>query len=353
MRKNLTMKPYFKEIKLLSMLLISLPLMATESFEHHDWQVVCDNTNTCRVAGYSSVGSDRTVSVLLTRKAGENQAIKAEMKLTYYSEEDEKIFSEFPSVFKLEMSINGVRYGAVSIEKGELKGALSKKQTDALVASLQKKSKIIWKYQKYKWELSDKGSASVLLKMDEYQKRLNTVGASYRKGSRNEKHVLAPKAAPLIYAQKIASDKEIILSLKDMKHLYATLPFDKENCSIDETSGDIKLFELSSTKALASRLCWTAAYNTGTTYWIINKKQPFNPKLVTNDAIGFHVDNKHVGMISNAHKGRGIGDCWSHKDFVWDGERFQISFESTTGLCRGFAGGAWSLPTIVSEIKVK
>lgn len=35
-------------------------------FQHHDWVVACDNTRTCRAAGYAS-GDDSTLSVLLTR----------------------------------------------------------------------------------------------------------------------------------------------------------------------------------------------------------------------------------------------------------------------------------------------
>jgi len=91
--------------------------------------------------------------------------------VTMLSEEDERIFGAFPLKFQLKMRINGVGYGAVSIEKEELAGTLSKKQTNALVASLHKKSKIFWRYKTHEWQLSDKGSAAVLLKMDEYQER--------------------------------------------------------------------------------------------------------------------------------------------------------------------------------------
>jgi len=356
MKKTFISLSYLKQIVFLLLLLNNLPLMAAASFDYYDWQMVCDNTNTCRVAGYSSELTDSLpVSVLLTRKAGKNQAIKGELKLAYFSEEDEKVFNALPSIFQLEMRINGNKLGFVSIEKGELKGNLSNKQTDALLASPHKKSKIIWQYKTHKWVLSDKGSAAVLIKMDEYQKRLNTVGASYKKGTKNEKNVLAPKTVPLIYAQKISSDEEVILAPKAMKNLYAALPFDEEECSIDKDydNENIKVFELSSTKALASRLCWRAAYNEGIAYWIINKKQPFNPKHVTNEGSEFYVGDDGVGFISMSQKWRGVGDCWSLKDFVWDGTKFQISNESSTGLCRGFAGGAWSLPTLISNIKVK
>ncbi|WP_312787194.1 DUF1176 domain-containing protein, partial [Stenotrophomonas indicatrix] len=49
-------------------------------FQHHDWVVACDNTRTCRAAGYAS-GDDSTLSVLLTRAGGPNQAISGRLSL--------------------------------------------------------------------------------------------------------------------------------------------------------------------------------------------------------------------------------------------------------------------------------
>lgn len=43
-------------------------------FQHHDWVVACDNTLTCRAAGYAA-DDDSTLSVLLTRKGGPGQVI--------------------------------------------------------------------------------------------------------------------------------------------------------------------------------------------------------------------------------------------------------------------------------------
>ena len=47
------------------------------SFEHGDWEVACDNTRTCRAAGYQSDDSDESlpVSVLLTRAGGAGTAV--------------------------------------------------------------------------------------------------------------------------------------------------------------------------------------------------------------------------------------------------------------------------------------
>ena len=53
------------------------------SFSHEDWELACDNTGTCRAAGYHTDGNsfERMVSVLLTRKAGTNTPVKAEFMM--------------------------------------------------------------------------------------------------------------------------------------------------------------------------------------------------------------------------------------------------------------------------------
>ena len=54
----------------------------------------------------------------------------------------------------------------------------------------------------FKEKVSDKGAAAAMLKMDEFQQRLNTPSALIRQGQ--EKHaVLAPQAAPKIEAVSV------------------------------------------------------------------------------------------------------------------------------------------------------
>lgn len=50
------------------------------SFAHHDWSLACDNTRTCRAAGYQSDDEQLPVSVLHTRKAGLQQPVTARLK---------------------------------------------------------------------------------------------------------------------------------------------------------------------------------------------------------------------------------------------------------------------------------
>jgi len=60
---------------------------------------------------------------------------------------------------------------------------------------------------------------------------------------------------------------------------------------------------------------------------------------------------RHDGEISASHKGRGLGDCWSRSSWIWDGTRFVLAYEGTTGLCRSVPGGTWELPTHVTTVR--
>ncbi|MFM5113577.1 DUF1176 domain-containing protein [Aeromonas hydrophila] len=50
------------------------------SFQHKDWELACDNTRTCRAAGYSAESGG--LSVLLTREAGAKGTLHAELAIT-------------------------------------------------------------------------------------------------------------------------------------------------------------------------------------------------------------------------------------------------------------------------------
>lgn len=74
------MTPFYKSL-LAGVIAYSASVTAAESgvsFEHKDWEVACDNTLTCRVAGYASE-EGKGGSVLLTRKAGPDTVATGEV----------------------------------------------------------------------------------------------------------------------------------------------------------------------------------------------------------------------------------------------------------------------------------
>lgn len=343
--------------RLAALICALLPLYAAAfpadglSFTHYDWELACDNTGTCRAAGYSgNDAGDYTVSVLLARQAGPGQAVTGQVMIGQYGENP--VVDSLPAKFKLALRINGSAHGTLAFTKDSLTTDLSASQVAALVAALAKNAEIEMRVGSHAWRLSDSGATAVLLKMDDYQGRVGTPGALARKGSKPEAGVPAAVAAPKIALAPIpkAQPSDAQFVARHGKALRAALQAatKQEDCGDLHEPAETPVLEaqrLSPTQMLVSTRCWLAAYNSGSGYWVVNDKPPFQPALAT--ASGSDYSD---GKIDEQHKGRGLGDCWSSRTLGWDGKRFQLIEESSTGMCRLIApGGAWSLPTRVSR----
>lgn len=332
---------------------LSLPAMAEHSgisFEHKDWEVVCDNTLTCRAAGYSAE-EEASGSVLITRKAGPDTPVTVDVVLA------EMEADEATPQAKLTLWIDGKSQGDVAAEDSDT-WRLSDEQASNMIAAVKGSSKVEFTGGAKPFVLSGEGASAVLLKFDDVQGRVGTPGALSKKGDKAENSVAAPVAAPVIQAVAVDDGEDRTLNEAEVKalkpRLLATLSGDNgcdrlsspQEATV-EGDNDITLTPLDSKHALISTLCWRAAYNEGYGYWVIDKALKGNPQLITNSASDYA-----DGAISLGQRGRGIGDCWASAEWVWDGETFRKSSESTTGMCRYVrAGGTWDLPEFVAEVK--
>lgn len=326
-------------------LLAALPFSALAGqpagihFTHNDWEVACDNTRTCRAAGYQSDDVEGpAISVLLERKAGPRQPVKAMLQTGSYDAE-----APVPKN-ALKMRIDGKPLGDLAMEDGTY--LLNRSQTDALLAALAKDSTLQWTDGTTTWTLSGKGAAAVLLKMDEFQGRLGTTGALVRKGARGEEAVAAPLPAPEV-SPASAGSTEVNLAPAAraalLRELRGTLGAD--DCNAMHTE-QLTVLRLTPDKLLIHVPCWAGAYNEGVAYWVANKAAPYAPVLVTLSASDYA-----AGTITSSQKGRGLGDCWAKQEWTWDGRRFAPTLAATTGMCRLVAaGGAWELPTFVARV---
>jgi hypothetical protein len=323
------------------------------SFNHNDWQLACDNTRTCRAAGYQSLDDELAVSVLLTRVAGPGQAVSGEIMIGQYFESE--AVDALPSEFDISLRIDDELAGSVTMRKDTLLADLSAEQVVALLDALTGDSTIDWVAGGHSWTLSDSGSTAVLLKMDEFQGRLNTVGALVRKGTRDESGVLPPLAVPAITAAALvepqAGDDQLVSGQANtlLGALRATLE-NADDCWLlteeDNDKPELQARRQTNSKILVSAVCARGAYNFITGYWVVADKSPYEAELITT----FGTEYQDRNIYAN-NKDRGLGDCWSLERWTWDGERFVHTSSSTTGMCRGLAaGGAWSLPTLTVDI---
>ncbi len=340
--------------KVLLLTLLPVAAMATSiqgiGENYQDWDLVCDNTGTCRMAGYQDESSD-PVSILFTRAAGENAAVEGKLTILPFGEADRDV----QVGQDIEIWLNGKSLGKVKHISDDAPDKLTEEQTKALLSGLKKESEIRLTYGKTTLKVSDKGAAAAMLKMDEFQQRLNTPSALIRQGQ--EKHaVLAPKVEPKIDAVSVKNRKTIELKHgeKQFNHVLALLR--KANSCDDEdiTSQDITLYPLTQNKVLAEALCVRGAYQGTNYYAVLDDKLSKVEQVLAEQYNRAEYDEKQgYAFVRGTYKGRGVGDCWSSQDAVWNGKIFIRTSEWTTGSCKGFPGGAWQLPIFVSNVIVK
>ena len=351
-----------KKIILLSLLpLTAMAAPSLKGFEktYQDWDLICDNTGTCNMAGYQEEGdgSEHPVSILFTRSAGEQAPVSAQLAL----------LPEDVGNKTAEIILNGQSIGAIQNISEEGIAKLSEKQTTELLTALKGNADIEVVFGEFKEKVSDKGAAAAMLKMDEFQQRLNTPSALIRQGQ--EKHaVLAPQAAPKIEAVSVNNRQTTELK-RGEKQFDAVLALLRKSNRTNKNSENycyalhkddvwneqITLYPLTKGKVLAEAICLAGAYQSTYYYTILDEKLTKIEQVLANQYNYADYDkNTHVLKVEGSFKGRGIGDCWAGQEAVWNGKTFIHTEEHTSGSCKGFAGGAWGgLPIFVSEMNVK
>lgn len=351
-------------------LLLAAPIAAFAldgiDFEQGDWQIVCDNSGTCRAAGYQSdEGDDPPVSVQFTRKAGEKESVQGAISLLDANSES--------APAQVEMQIDGKSVANITL-KDDGSASLDQAQTGALLAAVQKKnSKITFREnaKKTQWRLSTVGANAVLLKMDDFQERVNTASALIKRGN-HENAVLSPAALPVIKAVTPSQDTPRELKKSDadfatMKKLLAAhyisedeylnlsekddhfdrCPRDAER-GIDSENAVITLYPLDDQHYLSESPCWFGAYNVGNLYTLVSRDLKTIEKTYDNRLNSY---DEKTGILHGSQKTRGIGDCWSIITYQWDGKDFVKSYLEPSSLCKGFAGGAWEQPQYLTTIE--
>ncbi|MEG2358486.1 DUF1176 domain-containing protein, partial [Acinetobacter sp.] len=160
-------------------------------FLHKDWELACDNTGVCRAAGYQAEDHVvHPVSVLLQRAAGAKAPVSARVKIDV---------AHIPARRKpLQLAMLGRSYGTVALDPRSGEGRLSVVQAQALLKAVQSAQPVIWTADDAEWALSSAGASAVLLKMDDFQRRVDTPSALVRKGAKSSAGVLTMQPLPLV-----------------------------------------------------------------------------------------------------------------------------------------------------------
>lgn len=342
-----------------ALLPLSSPLVAAPAtmpegtyFQHHDWIVACDNTRTCRAAGYAS-GEDSTLSVLLTRDGGPYQPVRGRMSLR-------PIDGQESPKGALHLRIKQRDLGVLTPAKEEGMYTLSQAQTNALLSTLMHDGGItVIDAGGHAWPLSDKGAAAVLLKADDFQGRIGTVGALTRKGTAAESSVPAALPKPAMRkasTQTSRPDDPAFAKLAASPALRAALRATLKEPSCEGLldadrdtplkNSRLRIQRLDGRHLLASVRCWDAAYNSGDGYWVIREQAPHRAEWVTSDASSYG-----NGEIIASQSDRSEPNCRSERSWTWNGTRFVATSATKSVFCRHALDGTWQLPTQVTEVR--
>jgi len=330
--------------------LLAGPAAAQSSFSHNDWDVVCDNTHTCRAVGYhcedcaggTADFSPQAVSVLLTRKAGPNTPFTAQLTVQNTATE-------------LSFTINGGVLAELQLDD-DLQATLPPPAASALVRALTGSTTIAFEHNGVFHRLSDSGSTAALLFMDEYQGRVGAKDAAVRPGDRAatkaKPAALAPLVTPVSWQPLSPEDQSAhAMAAGDIRQAVVRRMADQDcnrfEDALAQGAVEITLYAINSSYVLATTPCWLAAYNGASAAFLVPVAAP--DEL---DLISLNITDVVDETLITAMKSRGLGDCWSGSEMVWIGHGFALQSEWTTGpQCRGFAGGAWVLPHFVTRAK--
>ena len=345
-----------KKVILLSLLpLTAMAAPSLKGFEktYQDWDLICDNTGTCNMAGYPEYYSEHPVSILFTRSAGEKAPVTAQLAL----------LREDVGNKTAEIILNGQSLGTVPNISEDGNAKLSEKQTTELLTALKGNASIEVIFGEFKEKVSDKGAAAAMLKMDEFQQRLNTPSALIRQGQ--EKHaVLAPQAAPKIQVAYIKKPSKTELK-RGEKQFNAVLALLRKSANSsasdcaslhdDSEQKTITLYSLTQGKVLAEAVCisGSAAY---TGYYAVmdNKLSKVEQVLEDQYTFAYYDEKLNALIVEGSYKSSGLAESWYGYEAAWNGKTFITTAEYTSGSGKGFMGGAWGgLPTFVTELNVK
>ena len=331
--------PHWKQTAaFLAIALLGIAHAQTHVFK--DWAVACDNTRHCEAVAYQSDDSESAPVVLwLSRDAGPNAAVHIQIDV------DD---SEDPQQLALHLGTTTLK----GITRGK---DLSPSQTRQLLAYVLVGQEITLTHGAKRWQLSLAGSNAALLKMDDVQGRVGTPGALVRKGKRPEASVPSKLPAPQVQAAPwpatSAADQALlqpILNSITPRECWDDLP--------DDSGPETSITRVSGTQVLVMRECGRGAYQGGSGLWLANSKPPYAAKRLDLPLPGGestdYVMNASLdkGRLESYAKGRGVNDCGSGFDWVWTGKSFVLTGAWDAPLCRGLAGGGYSLRTWTTDL---
>lgn len=295
-----------------------------------DWAVGCDNVNDCEMASLGPEGADfPPINLMLARTAGPDSAITVTLLPN-----DGLAPKAAPAGIAIDNKAVGGAFGSGDAP------ALTGDAALQIAAAMSNGHGLAIRDASGKTlsSLSLKGASAALRYIDAQQGRAGSVTAIVARGDHPAASVPAGPAAPQIVAlapngAPFAPDAAMIATMKQ-----------RAQCD-DSAHGDVETHALGGGATLILLPCSAGAYNLISAVFVASggKATPAQmdaPSGFTPDdqpaAVPMLVNSTFAdGALTSFAEGRGLGDCGSRQEFVWDGSRFRLSHQEDMGECRG------------------
>jgi hypothetical protein len=312
----------------------------------HDWNAVCDNSNTCVAFAFPAEGGGETAWLRLERGGDAGAPVKA--VIAVYAEDD-LVAGGGPWTVKVDgKPVAGL--GALTpvqdgtgfwrAEVPDSSGrALAIAARDGSLLTLSRKSR-------EPLTLSLAGGGATMIWIDEQQGRLGSPTALSRAPGR-PMAIVAP-VLPVIKAGPAISQADL------PKTVPARVMAVLEDC---EEPGDWNdepvIARLAPGVVLYAPVCSRGAYNAVYSLVLADEKGGGARRLTLPAAPGstepsisdpMNIDySVDARILVSFSKGRGIGDCGSEEQWVWDGSAFRLVIARVMSDCRGVPFDDWPM----------
>jgi hypothetical protein len=332
---------------------------AAEFKDFKDWYVGCDNLRNCSAYGFQA--DDPSSAYMVVDRPG---APADAVRITIAADVSEK--AKVVLAFD-DASLPGLPAGPVAFENG---GDLvfgrvvidDPAAVETLVASMRKAQALVVRRIDPPGEKSDpetsrislSGAVAALLWIDEQQQRLGTVTALIRRGDKPAAAIPPQPRTPAVHAAKPppAGAEQKPLPPAEVRSLTAKA---KALCGGGERTALGDASRLARDAALYGFSCPDAsgAYNFASVYLVVPDGKPQAARAVKfvypagmaarfDEAMAINAGfDTETMTLSTFNKGRGIGDCGTAEDWVWDGQSFQLVRLRSMPHCKGVTDDAW------------
>jgi hypothetical protein len=329
--------------------------------DFRDWYAACDNLRNCSAYGLQA---DDPAGAWVRIERGGAPAAPARITIAAEVNEKTKVLLAFDDA-----ALRGLPAGPVALESAN--DAFGRAviddpaAIDTIVASMRKAQTLAvrrvdppdgGKSDPETSAISLSGAVAALLWIDEQQQRLGTATALIRRGDKAASSISPQPKAPAVHAAKPlpAGAAPRTLTPAEARLLTAKA---KTLCGEGERRTELEdSARLAPDTALLEFSCKdnSGAYNLASAFLIVPDAAPQVARAVkfafpagigakrAPDALAINAGfDPQTLTLSTFNKGRGIGDCGSAEEWVFDGQTFQLALVQSMPHCKGITAGDW------------